>query len=119
MFLLLYALAVTLLLVGAIVRQRHLSKQLRKIIHTLLRIRTANDHQRVRVHSSVRLLHQLADELNQFLEHHKQLQDRTLFLEEERRQMLMHLSHDLSPPNFIVRIYRGDSEKFGRLVFTG
>lgn len=98
MFLFLYALAATLLLGVVILRQRHLIRQLRKIIHTLLRIRTANDHQRVRVHSSVQLLHQLADELNQFLEHHKELGDRTLFLEGERKQMLMHLSHDLRTP---------------------
>ncbi|MNU70015.1 Alkaline phosphatase synthesis sensor protein PhoR [compost metagenome] len=98
MFLFIYALAATLFLGGVIVRQKHLIKQLRKITHTLLRIRTANDHQRVRVHSSVRLLHQLADELNQFLEHHRQLGDRTLFLEEDRKQMLMYLSHDLRTP---------------------
>lgn len=96
--LIVYALVVTLLLGGLIIRYRHLCKQLRKITHTLLRIRTANDHQRVRVQSSVQLLHQLTDELNRFLEHHKQLGERTLFLEEERNQMLVHLSHDLRTP---------------------
>ncbi|MBD8500859.1 sensor histidine kinase [Paenibacillus arenosi] len=94
----LYALTTTLLLVGIIIRYRHVCKQLRKITHTLFRIRTANDHQRVRVQTSVQLLHQLSDELNQFLRHHKQLGERTLFLEEERNQMLMHLSHDLRTP---------------------
>ncbi|AWB46057.1 sensor histidine kinase [Paenibacillus sp. CAA11] len=98
MLLFIYASAATLLLGGLIVRQRHLLGQIRKITHTLSRIRTANDHQRLRVQSSMQLLHHLADELNQFLEHHKQLGERSLFLEEERNQMLMHLSHDLRTP---------------------
>lgn len=97
-FLFFYALLATLLLGSLILRYRQLCKQLKKITHTLFRIRTANDHQRVRVQSSVRLLHQLADELNQYLVHHKELKERAIFLEEERNQMLTHLSHDLRTP---------------------
>lgn len=74
------------------------SRQIRQMTETLMAFAENNRNLRVRLFTRERALTDLALCINRLKEEFQQLEERTAYLEAERKRLLTHVSHDLRTP---------------------
>ncbi len=79
-------------------QQRRLLHELNRITRTTEEIRAGNFNLRYRLRVSRKPVEDLGGELNRLIDYFQKTFDRTQFLEEERKQMIASISHDLRTP---------------------
>ncbi|MDQ0061634.1 sensor histidine kinase [Paenibacillus harenae] len=97
---LLQILVIVLILCCFLILFRHLSllNEIKRITRTTEEIRAGNPNLRYRLHVSQKPARDLGGELNRLIDNFQKTFERIQFLEEERKQMVASISHDLRTP---------------------
>jgi two-component system, OmpR family, phosphate regulon sensor histidine kinase PhoR len=91
-------LALIFLILFLLLQHLHLLHEVKKISRITREIQTGNLNLRYRLRTSQKDMEDLGGELNRLVDYFQNGLDRIKFLEEERKQMIANISHDLRTP---------------------